>query len=127
MKIKNHIHVLAAARHSEIVDRKGGIDFRRALFCELFHLLYAGVVHFDGIEMYRHNAAEFFVHVPFHAVDHVVRVIDVAVGGNFRMKRNEFAAGAVVVNNEVVDSRNFRVSLDEISDLFDKFRFRGSP
>ena len=71
------------------------------------------------------HAFEMLKHIPFNAVDNFVRVIYIAIVGNFGVEGNDFSPGAVVVNDNVVYARHFGILFHKAVNLFDELRIGG--
>ena len=101
-KVENQIDVRSAFRHSKIVYREIGVHRFCRRLRQSAHFVYGRVVNDDRVEVDGDDTAEFGVHIPFHLVHFFMRDIDIGIGRDFGMERNDLSAGAVIVHHNVV-------------------------
>ncbi len=107
--VKDEIRPVLSRHHAEIVQAEHGIDVSQKLHRFLAQLRQPLVFRIHGVHVDDGEAAELVVQLAHRAVDHLVQLINIPLAVHLRVEGDMAAAGAVVVNDEIVDGENFRV------------------
>lgn len=101
--------MLAPAHHAEIVERKPRVDLRHDRLHALAHLVDLGVVGHDGVVVDDQLHAELFRDVALNVVDQLMRLQNVLARVQLHMDAGKAPAGAVVMDDQIVDAEHARV------------------
>ena len=105
----------------EVVDVLDAFD--RAELCryDAVHLVDERVIDPDRIHMDDEMDLKNFLDHSFDVIDHVVALHQIAVSINFYMGRSEDLPGSVIVDHQIMDTEDTRLSSDYFQDLIDHF------
>ncbi len=121
-KVENQVDATFPLGHAEIVQREAFVHRLYRVGCHGTQLVYLRIVGNDRVEVDGYDTAEFFVHIPLHFIDFLVRDVDVEVGGHLGVEGDDLPTGTVVVYHDVVNPDDARVILGEFVDTVDEGR-----
>ena len=111
--------------HAEIVNGQSGIDGCQLAVNEVVHPFQLRVVGDHGIIVNHQMDAMALVAFPFQVVDNLMAQQGVFPAVHFHMDAGEPAAGAVIVNHQVVVAQNLGGGADFVEDLLPQLRAGG--
>ena len=113
-----------AGHNAQVVD----VGLRRKLLDltlqKRLQLVRVGVAGHDGVKVDRRDQPVLHKQVPLNAVNDVVAVHDVVLGVHFQMEADQAAAGAVVVDHQIVHAQHAGIAQGLFLDMLDKVRVR---
>ena len=119
--VKDQVGVGRSLDDAEIVhgdDRVNGLDDFQNLLSQMNRL---GIFILHRIHVDHSLAVELLGELPLDIVDGVVKLQDIAGCRHLAVERNDLSSGAVIVDQEVMDTENFRVGQGDLADALDKF------
>ena len=88
-----------ACHNAEVMEGQSGADLSEAFLRNRFQPCCLLISHADGIHMYHGMAAELVPKLMLDGVDHVMEGQKLSVRRDFRVKGDQYPAGAVIVHD----------------------------
>lgn len=122
--VKDKVCMGGAGDHAEIMDADGGIQLFELFRNLMAHMGNFRVVRFNGIHVDGGGTAETLLDFHFRPVNGVMETENIPVAADLRVEGYHEPAGAVVMDDQVVNTDNFRMGHDSILNTLYQFRIR---
>ena len=121
-RVENQVGVVLPGDHLEVVDGDAPVDAADQGLHPLPGLLGDAVVHGHRVHVNHRLAAQALPEFPLHVVDAPVELQELAPGGDLGVERDHPPAGAVVVDDDIVDAQDGLVGENQGLDLLHELR-----
>ena len=122
--VKNHVCMCRAGHNAQVVDVGHRREFLDLTLQKRLQLVRVGVTGHDGVKVDRRDQPVLHKQVPLNAVNDIVTVHDVVLSVHFQMEADQAAAGAVVVDHQIVHAQHAGIAQGLFLNMLDQIRVR---